>query len=289
MVVPTEEIAKESLISALGLSSPQAAKLLPADIRLVEEAASYDDIAQRSMILCTARSGSSLLSVALQAYGFDFQEYLNAQGAFKRMLNEHAPRDSHELGLALKTFATKNGRISIKAPPSTLPMMFFIRQFPTEFKKWKFVYLRRQNLVRQAISSVIATKTGQWTHVMKATGSVSVEDYNYTAILNMVNALGHTNRLIERFIGVFDLDVMNVIYEEFVTDQKAHLARIAQHFGTDPADYPEANAHKPWLEKQATELNSIWEERFRNELTEKTLLPVDAGGMGEPLPGAAAR
>lgn len=268
MAAGADHTAGESLFSVLGLGAVQAAKLLPGTLPVVPDKASYDDIPLRSLILCTARSGSSLLSVALQAYGFDFQEYLNPQGALKKTIKDHNPTNSLELGLALKAAATKNGRMSIKAPPSTLPVMFMIGQFPAEFKRWKFVYLRRQNIVRQAISSVIASRTGQWTHVMKATGSVAENDYSFSAIMNAVNAIGNTNRLIERFIGIFDIDVINVIYEEFLKNREAQLEAIARHLGVDPAAYPDAKSHEPWIQQQATELNALWEERFRREIVE---------------------
>lgn len=54
----------------------------------------------KSAILCTARSGSSLLSVALEAYGFEFKEHLNVNGRLKSIVQDSGVKATSELAEA---------------------------------------------------------------------------------------------------------------------------------------------------------------------------------------------
>lgn len=226
----------------------------------------FPDVPQKSMILCTARSGSSLLSVALQAYKFDFREYLNSGGMLKTNITENEITKTSEMAPHFADMATEGERMSIKTPANGLPYFFMMGEFPKNLDKWRFVYLRRENLVRQAISGLIAQKTGQWTKQMEKKGTISEDDYSYEDIARLINVYANGNRAIERFVGLLNVPTYNITYEEFLRDQKNILAEIATFLGTNTDDYPEAKNHEPWLERQSTDLNKKWEERFREEM-----------------------
>ena len=223
----------------------------------------------KSAILCTARSGSSLLSVALQAYGFEFHEYLNSSGLLKQIVVSNDVKVTSELAPHFARKATVNGRISIKTPSNGLQYLFAMGEFPKNLDQWRFVYLRRENLVRQAISGFIAQRTGQWTKKMEKRGEVTDSDYSFDEIMKLVGVYAQGNRTLERFIGLLGIPTYNVVYEEFLTDQKRILAEIATFLGADVGDYPDAVDHEPWLERQSTQLNEAWESRFRAELLDQ--------------------
>lgn len=220
----------------------------------------------KSAILCTARSGSSLLSVALEAYGFKFNEYLNARSYLAKVVSDNSIAHTSELAGHFEKIATSDGRMSIKMPINGVPHLFMMGEFPKNLGQWRFVYLRRENLVRQAISGYVAKQTGQWTKVMAATASISDDDYSFDEIMKIANAAVQGNRMIERFVGLLALPTYNIVYEDFISDQKRVLAEIAAFLGVNPADYPGAANHEPWLERQSTDLNDRWERRFREDL-----------------------
>ena len=226
----------------------------------------FPDVPLKSAILCTARSGSSLLSVALQAYKFDFHEYLNTGGMLKTNIAQNEITKTSEMAPHFAKMATVDGRMSIKTPANGLPYFFMMGEFPKNLSQWRFVFLRRENLVRQAISGLIAQKTGQWTKRMEQKGTITEDDYSFDDILRLVNVYANGNRAIERFIGLLNLPTYNVTYEEFLADQKNILAEIAAFLGCDTSKYPEAKNHEPWLERQSTDLNENWEKRFREEI-----------------------
>ena len=260
----------------LGVVPAQLQNTFPDTIEMDRMGNGFQQDGLRSGLLCTARSGSSLLSVALQAYGFDFQEFLNPNGYLRDLIAQEDVTALSDLAPKLEASARENGRLSIKLPVVTLSYLFLMGEFPANIDRWRFVYLRRSNLVQQAISAVIAKRTNKWTAVMEAKGSVDVDDFDFDEIMKGVTAASNGNRLLERFIGLFGLTVHNVVYEDFLKDQKAGLREIAAFLGADPADYPNAAEDKPWITKQATSLNDIWEDRFRTEVRRRSL-PVFAG------------
>ncbi|WJS85329.1 Stf0 family sulfotransferase [Paracoccus sp. TOH] len=261
----------------VGLPEPAVVRNMPASLAFDQPGHGFQDGLMKSAILCTARSGSSLLSIAMEAYGFRFREYLNAGDLLKKVVVDAAIKYTSELAQPFEQFATQDGRMSIKMPPLGLVFLFMMGEFPKNLDQWRFVYLRRENLVRQAISGAVARKTGQWTHVMAARAEVSDDDYSFDEILRILNSANQENRMIERFIGLLGLPVYNVVYEEFVKNQKPVLAEIAAFFGCDLNDYPEAAQHEPWIERQSTDLNARWEDRFREDLLKR--LGVDSNSI----------
>ena len=257
---------KKSVADLSGLGEATIFRQMPGDLVFDRPGNGFPTGPMKSAMLCTARSGSSLVSVALQAYGFDFREYLNTQGMLRDIVTKNDVTSTSELAPHVAERAMVKGRISIKFPASGLPMMFAMGEFPQNLDQWRFVYLRRENLVRQAISGFIAQKTGLWTSKMKQTGEVVEGDYSFDDIFRLVGAYAQGNKMIERFIGLLGLPAYNVVYEEFLKDQKRMLADIAGFLGCNLDDYPDAVNHEPWLERQATGLNDVWETRFRTEL-----------------------
>lgn len=257
---------QKSVAEICGVGEAAIFRQMPGDLVFDRPGEGFQSGPLKSMLLCTARSGSSLLSVALQAYGFDFHEYLNTQGLLRQIVVKNEVRATSELAPHFVGKANVDNRISIKTPAIGLPYMFAMGEFPKNLHQWRFIYLRRENLVRQAISGFIAQRTGQWTKNMEKKGEVSEEDYSFDDILRLAGGYAQGNRLVERFIGLLGLPTYNVVYEEFLQDQKRILAEAAEFLGCNVADYPEAANHKPWLERQSTELNDIWEKRFRADL-----------------------
>lgn len=251
------------------VGEPAIAREMPKPLVLDAPGVGFSDGIMKSAILCTARSGSSLLSVAMEAYGFQFKEYLNAGAMLNDVVVNSGVTRTSDLAQPFEQVAIRDGRMSIKMPAIGLVYLFLMGEFPKNLDQWRFVYLRRENLVRQAISGAIARRTGQWTHAMTAKAQISDDDYSFEEILRLVNAASHGNRSIERFIGLMGLSAYNIVYEEFLLDQKRILAEIAAFLGCDPSDYPDADRHEPWIERQSTDLNKRWEDRFREELLQR--------------------
>lgn len=250
----------------IGVSAKTVASQMPSGVAIDKQGVGFSSPNMRSGLLCTARSGSSLLAVGMQAYGFQFEEYLNRNGRLAHIIRKDGVTSLPEMAAAVEITSTIDGRLSTKIPPAVLPYLFLMGEFPKNLDKWRFIYLERENIIRQAISSVIAKRTGLWTSSMTAQGEISNEDYSFSEILSVINNIGNSNRLLKRFIGLFDIQVRTVVYEDFVKDQKGQALDIARFLGANPSEYPEASKFEPWIKRQASDLNDEWEQRFRNDL-----------------------
>jgi hypothetical protein len=224
------------------------------------------DVPTKALIACTARSGSSLMSAALQRYDLAFEEYLNPEGYVRRVAAEQPGASVNDFARRLKTDATRNGVLTIKSSPLAILYLAAMGEIPDRIGEWKIVFLRRRNVVRQAVSGYIAEKTGAWTSSMAATGTVSEADYAFGRILSVMDTYVANNERWERFFGLFGIEPLRVFYEDYVADLAGGTEQVARYIGVDVGAFPNAHAHQPQLESQSTPLNKIWEERFREDV-----------------------
>jgi LPS sulfotransferase NodH len=217
-----------------------------------------------SMIACTARSGSTLLNVSLEHYGIEAHEHLNPEGAIKRTVERGSARTLREYANLLAAKA-KGGRFDVKGPISSFLFLYEMREIPERLDRWKFVFLRRKNIVRQAISQRIAARTGQWTSLMEARGTVVEDDYSFEEILRATARISQQNERWERVFALFGIEPFRVCYEDFCNSIESTTWQIATFLDLDnmPAS---PRPISPRIERQTSELNEIWERRFRKEL-----------------------
>lgn len=234
------------------------------------------DVPNKALIACTARSGSSLMSAALDRYDLSFGEYLNPEGFVRRTAQLRPGATINDLARRLKAEAVRNGVLAIKSSPLALLYLAAMGELPDRIGEWKVIFLRRRNTVRQAVSGYIAEKTGAWTSTMAATGTVSDADYAFERILAVHDTYGANNERWERFFGLFGVEPLRVFYEDYTADLAGGTERLARFIGVDVDAFPNAHAHQPHLESQSTELNKIWEQRFRDDLLARARSAVAA-------------
>jgi len=220
-------------------------------------------LARGSVIACTARSGSSLVQVCLEHYGAQSQEWLNTEGEIRRAFDAGKAKTLREYADYLAAEA-KGDRLDIKGPLPVLLFLYQMHEVPERKARWRFVFLRRKNLVEQAISSRIAAKTGRWTSGMPAHEEVTDDDYSFDEIMKGVQGFANVNEQWERAFALLDIEPLRLYYEDFCKDMATHTWRIAKFIGLETPDKP--LPIQPRIERQATDLNSRWETRFRDEL-----------------------
>jgi hypothetical protein len=217
-------------------------------------------------IACTARSGSSFLTVALERYELDVREYFNTNGFLKEVHEKHGIITVNQFASYLVKNHSPNQFFGVKSPYAGLAVYSALGEFPVFVKDWKVVYLKRNNLLQQAISAYIASLTNQWTYVMKSQYEIKEEDYEFQKILNLIEAFARQNENWERFFSLLNVIPYRVTYEDLIKNSTLEIENIAHFIGIDISQYPESRSHEPWIKKQYTEINRIWEERFLEEI-----------------------
>ena len=253
------------LYRILGLPSSRIEQGILGSLEFEKCQDAFDSLAGKYLIACTARSGSTLLSAAMQRYGLEFGEYLLLGEFVANAKREQGIQTTKDLAMLLSTRMSPEARLAVKAAYPDIPLLFLFGEFPVNISKWKFVFLTRRNLVRQAISGRIAEITGSWTSAAKPTQEVAEEDYDFQTILNILEAYANENRLWERFFNIFSIEPLRIEFESLVAELDITAETVAVHFGLDISKFPQARHHMPWPKKQTTTINRIWEERFRSD------------------------
>lgn len=233
------------------------------------------DVEHKTLIACTARSGSSLLQVALERYGLKCQEFFNVEGLARQLAQSGEARTTRDFANHLARHATTDGRFVVKGAFVSFLFLCYLNEVANLRRSWKVVFLRRRNVVRQAISMSIAAATQQWTFDMPAKGEVAVEDYSFDAIARQLEVVHSENQIWERIFGLFNLAPHRIFYETYTANLNEQTERIAQFAGVDTAKFPDARNHVPRLKSQSTGINDEWERRFRRDVAKKLASVTD--------------
>ena len=248
-----------------GLRAPLFANQVFKYLRYEPGPTALRGVERKGLLACTARSGSSYLSVALDRFGFSFNEWLNTEGHVRRTAERDTVNTTKDLADALATDALAGGLVGLKVPLAGLAYLVAFNEFPERVGDWRIVFLRRDNVVRQAISRHIAVITKQWTAAMPAAREVRGDDYDFEVLRRYHDAVVNENAQWERIFAMLPLHPMRVVYEDIIADEDASLLRIASYFGFE-GERPLQDAPARTIERQGTDLNREWEERFHDDL-----------------------
>lgn len=231
---------------------------------------------RRILVLAQSRSGSTHLAYLLRRLGIDCQEYLHPDHS-----GMYQPGVS-TAGALIKIFDSVPNRIFCsKEGIDRIMPLFEIGEFPEHISHWNFIYLTRKNLIRQAISLLIAEQTGQWFSKGYKTSDVRYENLTFSAIAERINNIFYARQLTERFLSIFEIDPLRLSYEELNSSPEICLDRISAFIELGDCEtkpLSEDESHRPDI--QSTELNRMLEERFRAEMKRRL---CQRGGFVEIL------
>jgi LPS sulfotransferase NodH len=241
------------------------ARLWPGEARRDRAESPFEGVERKFVIACTPRVGSSLLCQHLIKYGVYVAEFFNPL-----LLEDatHAPRatDCRELCANLVERYALNGAWGVKAHVQAMVPLFLVGEFPANIKDWRFVHLTRDNVVRQAISYVIAQVRQSWSSSREIEREVTEQDYSQEGIALSIRSNRLSDASWERFFALHGIEPLRLTYEQITADPVAAAARVAAHCGLGPGGQERVQAFDdPPLVPQTTTQNSIWEARFRRE------------------------
>jgi trehalose 2-sulfotransferase len=123
----------------------------------------------------------------------------------------------------------------------------------------RFVWVRRADRVRQAISLWRAMQTQSWRAENEtATGEPR---YSYAALRHLVELLAAHDAAWERFLTPTGERVLALTYEDIAADLEVAVRRTLAHIGVETGDL----AGLPVMRRQADERSDAWAERFARD------------------------
>jgi LPS sulfotransferase NodH len=239
----------------------------------------------RSYIICaTPRSGSYLLCDALSACGMAGKptEYLSV-GYQRQWSEKWGIRDLHSyLRHVIDATTSSNGVFGAK----THPWQFdhFVRKLagrarvrykdrPQVLALWfpdlRYVWLKRRNKLRQAISYAKSLQTNVW---WDADAPPAPYDeprpealrFDFELITQSVARLVEEEDMWRRYFRAIDISPLVIYYEDLVEDPLGALGSVFQTLDLElPPDYKMPPAR---FRQQADDVTERWERRYRSEL-----------------------
>jgi LPS sulfotransferase NodH len=268
----------------------------PYDLALASsDFAPWDGPPHRSVAICShPRSGSTLLGEAIHfAGGLGCPlEYLHR--GFRPTLAERwrAP-DLGSYVAALHRYRTApNGVLSIKlfwqdveavaherAPerfpaPATRPAEETSAQDYRDLRavldevlpNVSFVHLERQDRVRQAVSAIVATQTGQWRSVpgMGRQTPIGDAEYDYDRILGMIGFADDSHAHWRGFFAANGVEPCRLTYEELASRFDRTVSRLFAELGSSSAPPPRR------MRRQSTDATEAMVRRFLRDHAART-------------------
>ena len=125
----------------------------------------------------------------------------------------------------------------------------------------RYVYLSRDDRVAQAVSTLIATQSGNWRSTDGITGAPPPV-YSYPALLALIGWFWRCDRHWEAFFRDTGITPCRVSYAELENALGATVRRIGETLGTPVTETGMKLLERPRLARQGSPLNEAFAQRF---------------------------
>jgi len=226
-------------------------------------------VAPNYVICMTARSGSTVLTDQLKEtrkLGEPY-EFFNTRKMLPKQLRKCGASTFEEYWQYIRNrFSTQNGCFGMKICFWDFFAFIETGLFRKFFNGTKFVYLRRDDIVAQAVSLYIASEGGVWHKRRNGTflGLASNKDvvYDSARISEKIAWLSLEEARWRTFFSLAHIEPLDLAYEEVVESIPRAVEKVARFVGE------EVNIDKlpePPYVRMSSPLNEAFIERFRRE------------------------
>lgn len=230
---------------------------------------------ERSLLICfVPRSGSWFLSGLLASTGVlgAPRQFFWEPGERETRLTHGFGTDEEYLDWVLATGTSSNGMFGCKfdcgersdvvqrlrqavADEDVPDSELLARAFPSP----RYVWLRREDTVAQAVSWARALQTDQWRSSSPANGEAR---FDAGQIAGLIELIGSETADWAAWFAEQGIEPLVVSYEELLTDPQAPLERIATFAGVSLPEQFEPRPY-PGYDRQADHVNEEWARRYR--------------------------
>jgi LPS sulfotransferase NodH len=241
---------------------------------------------RRAAILFTSRTGSEYLASLLRDLGIEAHEHLIVGSSVSR---GHAIGEGEDPAKFVAALCRRvpNRILCTKVHMHALARLFEIGEFPSHIGDWRFMHLSRANVVRQAISLLFAALTGAYRSDLQPASGIYHEDFTFSAIAQRIEQIFMARDWLERFLLMFEIRPLRIVYEDLVASPQEHLSRIARFLDIPVLAKPTSLATEARAPKvQSTNLNQHLEKAFRAEFKHRLATGLASREFLLPDPGS---
>lgn len=221
----------------------------------------FRPLKKRFIIACSARTGSNLLCQRLLAHGAVAMECF----APDEIVAKCRSRGLASLEAYCEDHLQKNalgGIFGVKGWSAILAPLVQAGEFPKHRAGWKFIHLTRTDLLKQAISFVIAEQSRAWQSFHSPVKEITDDDFDAKRIAGAMSGFRSRNQEWEEIFELFGIEPLRITYEELAADPDRVAATVADFLRLAGPPVERKRFVQPPLEVQSNELNARWEERF---------------------------
>lgn len=132
----------------------------------------------------------------------------------------------------------------------------------------RYIYLRREDRVAQAVSTLVAIQSGNWRSTDGISGTPEPV-YSYRALLALVGWFWRCDRHWEAFFRDTATTPCRVSYTELETALGATVQRIGETFGCPVPESALMRLERPRLQRQSSTINKAFAQRFLEEFRQQ--------------------
>jgi LPS sulfotransferase NodH len=216
---------------------------------------------RKIVFLCfTNRSGSNYLAELL---GSTRQiniagEFLNFDTALTH-LEKHDLQSFYDYFINLVDTQSVKGSFACKIAITQIALIQQAGLLDEIMPYSMFVLSERADLLGQAISLEIASRTGKWTSYMQPTGVVAEADFDRNRLEMIIRNIAYEQQLFRLFFAINGVDHFHVNYEQLSSHTATTMRMMCDWLGIDaPTDCFERTG----TQRQSDALNNAWRNRF---------------------------
>ncbi|MEP7159114.1 MAG: Stf0 family sulfotransferase [Chloroflexota bacterium] len=225
-------------------------------------------LARSTYLVCfEERSGSTMLCSLIgqtDALGKP-DEFFNPRGPMQMYLARSKARNIAEYYAYLHNdLSTANGVFGMKTTFADLQPLLSGEAFEQLLGEPRYVFLTREDIVRQAVSSALARKRSVW-HAFAGRDAAPEDDglaVDVPLVTGIMERIRDQRRAWDDFFSARGIAPLHVSYEEMTTDATATVKALGQYLGVELGDEQIPRASQTLQLSNAT--NEAWVEAVRS-------------------------
>jgi LPS sulfotransferase NodH len=246
--------------------SKQLAKFfgsIPTEDELSRLKESCKDI--KVFFLCfTNRCGSNFVAQAIASDGSISQagENLNFDTVINNCSKRHITKFVDYLIWLIRHQTSSSGVCGIKCSAGQLIELINFRIID-QFISSSFIFVKRNDVVKQAISLLIASQTRHWTSTQSSDSNI-VLTLNSDQLFLLMSSISNQNACFEAIFSLASVNVKRIVYEEFVKDPAEHISSIGNHLSIANLQYISSQIS---YRKQSSQINQLMYDAMKSEFS----------------------
>ncbi len=236
----------------------------------IEEYNPWDTCKEKIIILFQSRTGTTWLCELMKKTGVLGlpRESLHANSIISEYEEGNYQNFNQYMQESVKKHSTDNGVYAAKSGFFSLAPMFILGEFPNNIRDWKIIFVKRRNVLEQAISIHKLNLNRQSASWVESTRDIKDEDYSFEEISKQIRNVHQANHVIETLISTYGANAMNIFYEDMSHDPEKTIKDIGDFVGVKlgPIDI------ETRFKIQRNELTEIWKKRWESQVIDKNPL-----------------